>query len=55
MQKFQVGLIAMLIYCMAFVSCDRAKDMAEDMMKPPPTTAGPARDNTGSEKMEPRY
>lgn len=53
MQKFQVGLIAMLICCVAFVSCEWANEVLEDTMEPTPTPEEQVQDDTGSEMMEP--
>ena len=51
MQKFQVGLIAMLICCVALVSCNTER--AQKMMAPGEPTEEPVQDDMGSEMMEP--
>ena len=49
MQKFQVGLVAILICCVAFVSCEWANEVLEDTMEPTPTTEEQVQDDTGSD------
>lgn len=49
MQKFQVGLIAMLICCIAFVSCEKIQDVVTD---PGVSTEDPVQGDMGPGMME---